>query len=822
VAWKTLVSSLDYRFRSGRQPIVAYQVAVSQCLQLGCELDENELVTWVYVAARGGHPQASWIAPLLERSCAKSSASILGDLHYSMVCLAIGACIGSVPSLLALKQADLGMYQSTLALIQSRERPDFQLKSTIELFKDFLDAPRLDMSTCSLMDAIKSQNVDRARALLESHSTDTTNMFDREGFNVLHALTLLEDDDAASLALSVYVHGANLLGVATLSEPTAVSLYARHIEGTPLYWTAIKGMPRLFKVLLELHVESSTPVIDPLRMAMQAAMLHHHEILYQILAQRDITPEAFLDDRSFGAEQLYIQALLGASLTPADIIPFSRRLLHGRNVHVAQRQTLNIVLARGADVFEPCFGFEDFTEGSGGYTGVSLAISNDDDRALKLFLGHLQASKVEVGNLEAMSSILQLCTVKNALRCFRVVLDTFPQLVNFLSTKDGLSPTLTPLNMAARRPRSDYALALLEREADTTICHEDFSPLARAILDGHLETAEVIYSFGYNEVTGFTLMGRVMSAWIATQKSKPLIDIVKWINDKGGAMLECDIVHKTPVWNMILSKRASSAADQAHLDDMMMATLFDLFPDKLDQPDPGGLYPLHHATMNGHRTAISLLLDRNVNIDCESTGLVVPEGMTPLTCAALRLETDAPSDVSKGGRLEVRMWRARMREILQFLLSKGATIGKHPRPGDFYRSLQYMVPGVNCFNASGNDPDPDDEMNWPQDTWPLKLPRDETSSEESAREGRTNFERGLLRNRGEYVKRMTDEEKQDLAQYGAWLLRKAKVRHERYNKFGIDWAGEDEELGDLPLSWQPWHSLLPLVGIVNQGRSWLM
>jgi hypothetical protein len=267
---------------------------------------------------------------------------------------------------------------------------------------------------------------------------------------------------------------------------------------------------------------------------------------------------------------------------------------------------------------------------------------------------------------------------------------------------------------------------------------------------------------------------------------------------------------------MILCKRASFTADQAHLDDMMLSTLFDLFPDKLDQPDPHGLYPLHHATMNGHRTAVSLLLDRNANIDCESTGPALPEGMTPLAGAALRIETDAPSDVGKGGRPEVRMWRARMRDILQFLLSKGATIGEHPRPSDFYRSLQYKVPGVNCFNAI-DDRDQDDEMNWPQDTWPLKLPCDETSSEGSVRKGRTNFERGLLRSREDHDERVAEEEKEDFAQYGAWLLRKAEARHEQYDKHGSDWGGEDEELDDLPLSWQRWHRLLPSPSISNEG-----
>ncbi|KAH7067494.1 hypothetical protein BKA63DRAFT_118501 [Paraphoma chrysanthemicola] len=801
-------SAISYSRCFGRQEIVAFQVAMSHCLQLGVYLNEDELVSWTYVAAKGGHPQAVWVAPLLEASCMSSSA----DRDYRMVCLAIGACLGSIPSLVALKAADRTMYELTRTAIQLRHRQEFGLKHSIMLLQEFMDAPRIDLSKCSLVEALKSQNVDWARSLLGDHSLDLSNMFDQNGRNALHALTYLEDEDTDGLALLACVHGADLSRFAYLHERTSVMLYRRGIEGTPLQWAAVKGMVQLFGDLMQIHEETGTVITDALPIAMRTAALHHCDILSMLLIQREKTPELFSDGVPFGSNYLLVQAMLGASLTVADTVPLARRLLHGPGSSMAQKNTINFLLSKGANVHGPCYEFDDWTPLSGDHTAISLAISYHDDIALSLLLNHMEASRAETNTLELLNGTLQYCIAQESLKCFEVVLDAFPLLINVSPTTKGL----TPLNIAARNQRSDYALALLERGADTSVHHENFSPLARAILDGYLETAEIIYNFcsdterqqtfGYNSVTGFTMMGRIMSLWYAGRKSKVLIDAM----------------NQTPIWNMVFHRRAFSSAEDGFLDDMMLATLFDIFPEMLNRPDPDGLFPIHRAVRTGHRKAIELLLEKNVNIDAEivKAGTKVPAvlvGATAFSLAARQLELDPPRDISMGGRLEMRRWRERMKDIMQLLLSKGATIGQNPQLSDLRRFLLATGANGTVITPASQGGDQDDELEWDKDIWPRKLPPDATSLVENQRAGGEHVPiemkqaMQILNPRSLRQKRkmLPEDEMDDFAQYGQWVIGLAKARREQYIRHGSGHLAssiEEQDVNLLPDSWQRWHA----------------
>jgi ankyrin repeat protein len=832
---KALRLAAENRVRFDRGPIVAFQVAISNCCELGVEFNEAELLAWAYTAAKSGHNHAMWMAPLLEDSC----VSTYVDRGFRKACLVIGACIGSIPSLLALERTDQTLYDSTLMAIRSKRRPDFEHDSpnTFELCMRFSEAPSLTLSTCSLIDALGSHNVEQARRILETSSTDVTNMTDERGRNVLHMLTYLRDGDTEGLALLAYVQGASLEQVAAGSESTHNFLYNGQVSGIPMYWAALKGMPCLVKQLLELHEESGTAVEGFDEIIFSAAFLHHYEVLRLIISQLERTPHLMVNRSPYQDNQQLIQALLGAALTSATNLPLSRRMIHGVDFATARSRTLKLLLDAGANPLLPCHGLTDTVFEEIDYNASSLAIANKDHASLALLLTRVRESIDQSQVQEAMDGKIQFCVTQNSLSCLRVLLEIFPEIANPPVASFGFSQIPTPLNMAARHARPEFALALLEAGADVTVWHKGFSPLARALVDGHLDTAEVIYNFcdeddikrifGYNETSGATMSGRLMAIWRTGRNlGKGLIGAMKWLHNKGGAYFNCYKNEQRPIWEEILFRRASSSAEQASLDNLMLETLFDMFPEKLHQADADGLFPIHRATMNGHRHAVESLLGRSVDINVESVGssdvtAPVPRGLTALSLAIQRLHREAPFDIQRGGRVEVRRWRETMRDIIDFLLSRGATVGEHPSRIDFYRSLQYTVPNVHV--STPNELDEDDELEWSEDVWPKRLPSDETSSRAAQEQGgrlispmMKSAMRTLLApitsSRQDTQEMLSDEERENFAQYKSWLLTRAKLRTVAYRQRSHEWntVGLNEQTdssSSCSPNWTRWHTL---------------
>jgi hypothetical protein len=230
--------------------------------------------------------------------------------------------------------------------------------------------------------------------------------------------------------------------------------------------------------------------------------------------------------------------------------------------------------------------------------------------------------------------------------------------------------------------------------------------------------------------------------------------------------------------------------------------------------------------VNGHRHAVESLLDRSVKINAESVGSsddTAPfrEGTTALSLAIQRLHTQAPSDIQKGGKVEVRRWRETMKDILEFLLSRGATVGEHPSSIDSYHSLQYEVPYVHVIIS--NEPDGDDELEWGEDVWPKRLPSDETSSRAAQEQcGRLispmtkSAMRALLAPitliRQYPQELLSDEEKESFVQYKSWLLTSAKLRTDVYRQRSHEWntVGLNEQTDNsrsCSPDWMRWHTL---------------
>jgi ankyrin repeat protein len=647
--------------------------------------------------------------------------------------------------------------------------------------------------------------------------------FDETGRNPLHALTYLEDRETEDLASLCCKRGASLEHNAQETEPTTLYLNRRPIEGSSLRWAAAKGMMCLFQDLLLLHEQNGIIIRDAVSIASHAAAFHHHIILGSLLEYQKTIPKLFLyeeilrPDRDWRA---YLHLLLTSALTIMDILPLSRRLLHGISAPTARIATLELLLEEGVDPLNaPETTLPNGQRVSMGPSAVDLVLDIDDDQCFSVLALNIKSSYNEATILNAMSHSLQQCIAEDHLKCFKAVVKEFPQLINFV----GELGTLTPLNMAARRPDPIYARILLEKGADVTVSNKDFSPLARAVVDGHLETADTIYefctdqqrqqTFGFNDVTGFTLMGRVMSVWGTRKKSQALVSAMHWIHGKGGAYPTINR-KGDPIWSQILTRRPSSSAEYARLDDRMLETLFDMFPNKVNTPDSGGMFPIHWASVNGHRKAVELLLERQVDIDAETIGGergLVPGGMTAFTMIATRIEEPPPADVERGGKVEIRRWRERAKDILQFLLSKGATVGQHPSRNDTFRSWKYLLHNTSYMTADGRDED--DEIEWKEDIWPQKLPKDDTSTKENQRNGgeliKPEAKRalqiilgGIMKREGEKLE-IDEDDRENYKKYGQWLLQEVEFRREQFTKHGGLWDGCHSR--ELDPAWDKWH-----------------
>ncbi|KAF2733374.1 hypothetical protein EJ04DRAFT_524553 [Polyplosphaeria fusca] len=795
------------------QATVAFQVAMSHCFEVGTQLKEEELVKWIYIAATGGLPIALWTAPLLEASCKTKHF----DDEQRKGCLVIGACIGSKLAMSILRSEYPKVHTALHTTLQKISLVQYRQPNLTDFMKNIWDAAPIEPSQSPLVDALKSHNIAQARLLLQDSGADAS-FLDERGMSVLHILSDVEDEELSGLAHLCYAQGASLTATASDLGSIPLNIDSITIEGPPITWAAARGMITLFEELVNLHIEHHVPIQNSVDMVIRAAAHHQYGILESLLDYRENAPDIFppnVQDPQV-PEEYFKQGLLAAALLGMGTLPLLRRLFHGSDMVHAQKRTIQLLLDGGADF-------------------MSLNIRKDilkydNDTAMGMFIDTFRGSEREPEALLVLASSFRSCLYMDAYRCFDVILGKCPTLANPDPSTVWIDsfPTLTPLNAAARKSDPRFAQQLLNKGANPAIDYKMFSPLARAVTDGWLETAEVIYehcseeqrkaTLGYDKVTGFSLMGRIMSAWRTRGRSEKLIQAMKWVASKGGSTFICSLGERAPIWEFPLQHQPSSLPREARLDRDMLEVLFDLFREQLNSPDAHGRCPIHLATLNGNRDAIDLLLERDVDVNVESAGPIIPKGTTAFSIAAGRLASNPPEDVAKGGRIEIRRWRERMNDIMKLLLSKGATYGSNPSRMQAMQHLQYTTPNVKVVTT--NSRDEDDELDWDQDIWPEKLPMDETTTEHDRREGGE-----LMNPRMKVAMRMllggftpgnpsnialTAEESEDMDDYSEWLREKVKLRKAQYQKALENAKLEGDstvDLSDMKPSWAKWHEL---------------
>jgi hypothetical protein len=230
----------------------------------------------------------------------------------------------------------------------------------------------------------------------------------------------MEYDDTIGLARRTRVYGANPNQSAIDSEPTTVLLFENSIEGPPILWADIKGMLHLFKE------QTSTITKNSLSMAMCVASLHHHKVLRSLLTHRKNSPGLFLGIDPFNSKQDCIQALLGAALK-IHTYSLSRCLVHGSRFHMAQSNTINLLMARGAEaLIMLCFSFEDFAEKVQGHTAITLPIASDDYRSLVSLLTRRTHQTENVAYFKVMSSKLLQFFQEYSWKCLKLIITIHP------------------------------------------------------------------------------------------------------------------------------------------------------------------------------------------------------------------------------------------------------------------------------------------------------------------------------------------------------------------------------------------------------------
>ncbi|KAH8886150.1 hypothetical protein GQ53DRAFT_769395 [Thozetella sp. PMI_491] len=684
-------------FRLGR---LAFHVAISQCLELGAPCDESLLTKSLYVSSLAGYDNAVLQTPLL----GTSSSPQIPLYKLRPLFLVVGSILGIKSSQQALKADHPDLYASMMQDLRVRRRIHRSLSSdpgVMQRLRDIASCPEENPETFSLIEALQSYNVARTRQLLESDDCDAS-VVDDENRGVFHLLTNFEDEDAASLAGLCHLRGG-LLNYQSQAYPSSCLMLSSDPSGTTLGWAWACGMKKYFSRLLELHKNNSAEILDYRLLVIHSAA-SHTPVLLQLLvsdgyaASHKNRSNFSLDTiaimarykRAFGSEEdlrMGMQQMLDQPWSDfmslclyaclwhcgaGSLSMVSRRVRHRSAALQRRLDTLQLLLQEGASVV----------------AALSHAVSMDDAASLEVVCKRIkQSGKTDEHLLRLYYELLNTIFVSRdrsyPSKCFEVLLSAFPELAKQTCSE---SIAITPLCAAARNKNPRYAQRLLELDADIDGEYAGFSPLARALMDGFLETAEVIYQhmneqqrqgvFEQHPVSGFTMTGRLVSVWLR-ERDLNILDALDWLNEKHGVRFLGYASQGEAAWTLLLVEPPPPVPEHNRRDAKLFEKLFTLFPDRLLETDDLGLMPIHRAAAHGRLNVLQILVRMGVDINTEIPSTASPEGAgrTALNLAISRLHSKVPKKVAAGGASVIARWRQGYVEMVAYLRSQNARSG---------------------------------------------------------------------------------------------------------------------------------------------------
>lgn len=718
--------SIDDRAITMHLARLAFHVSVSAYLGTGTQRNEVTALRWLQASAAGGHLPAILFADVLHyASPMREQIPNIGSAFTVISALCGGkhsrALLRNSCPRLYQQVSDVSAYKTWVG--KSEPAGPYGIFTLVDLRNTTPTFPE----SVTLHEALQRANSKRVRELLAETTTDIP-LLDRTSPRVMHLLAQFEHDDqsTAGLARLCFSKGARLDGLLDDADGLATSPFTNAVRA---------GMPCLALTILALHENSGVPVADDHTALLVAAAGHHAGMIYALITTARRTPALLpgiyqcLQDAPLGlAEALHF------TLGGPGLLTLRRRSSHGPDFLLAKQVTIALLLKFGADPWIEFTSHGDTSNGdtSDGDSAMMLAEHDDDATALMLFLRFSQ-SPLD-GSHKAI--IAANCICNSALECLSAVLSAFPDVVN--SKVAGF----TLLSLAVREADPSYTSLLIQQGADFTssVVQEDgssWSPLARALIDGRVRNASLIYNrftpqqrkalWHSEKSSGITTFARVLQQWILDRNPR-LLDSVKWLHTKDAAFFISRLsatsdptVLRGPAWHLFLHRAPPLTQNERLWDKAMLKVLLDMFPDRVDDIDQSnGMAPIHTAACFAKLELVELLVERGANVNVETPA---GQGMSGWTAFDLAVDRSnmLPSFLKNGGRIAVESWRKQMNQIVRYLAMAGARNGGGAEARHRVKLWEFKIKNTRVVMDSAEE---DEAL---RGAWPVALPKDNAS-----------------------------------------------------------------------------------------------
>lgn len=563
--------------------------------------------------------------------------------------------------------------------------------------------------------------------IMEQLDRDTdASVTDNYGGGAMHYLSLFPGEQGVAWATKCYEKGARL----DILAKTEYNPTGQAIKMSPLCMAVWRGQIMLTNILLQLHIDNETPIVDYSAILSVAVWFCHSSIARKLIHLKNTKPALCTDIEEFTGRS-DSQGLFYVAFNPLEQHSVVRQLYHGVHADDVYFETLRLLVCSGADP----------TKRSNEGCPVYIALVSDDDIALKIIIDYIKNNIEDpIDYLAGISenTAIQICIVAKSPRCLEVLVREFPPLVN---RKNPLSLcALHSVSHFLDKMRLSMLRLMLDNGGDVSAGSTDhITPLGMALSNcniqaaemimGSLDTKELALQLGRDSNSGNSIFSHLLATW-NLERPPAQLEVFKWLYAHGAAhFYGCSIkaINQTfdmPVWWDLLAEYRPSTAENQFRDLAVMSFLLDIFPDRINECHIHGIALIHTATFYGHVKIIEMLLEREADVNIEDAA-----GKTPLDLVVSISSTySAPDDITRGGVNEISQWRKDMDNIFQLLKRHGAQSGSGASQLEIFGGSQDSRDVLRVITM----PTPIDGDFSNHQEWPEYLPNDESGPPDSS------------------------------------------------------------------------------------------